>query len=148
MSTLKWKKLMEEGIRLFPRSFNVIDCVCMYRPIQGCGMCYATRACVWRMQLDLLNRVCTFGLKMPRWGEASLGQVVRFLRTHFGSSLSALDASEPWHVRIAWPTDQTLKVYCMTQRWPFHGFLHVDTEKNWPLPLSPVLSSLMSSVFF
>lgn len=56
--------------------------VCMYRPIQGLRLWYATHACVWWMLFDSLNIVCTFLLKRRLvW----VRQVVYSVRAHLGS---------------------------------------------------------------
>lgn len=86
-----------------------------------------------------------FSLKKIEVGEASSGQVVRSVRTHFGSSCLHLDASEPRH--IAWLTDLTLKVYLhdseTTLSWIF---LHVLTLSGVylspPLPCPSYTDSL------
>lgn len=38
----------------------------VHAQIQANGMCYETHVCVWRMQMDLLKRVYTFGPSLTR----------------------------------------------------------------------------------
>lgn len=101
-------------------------------------MFYATHACEWRMQLDLLNRFCTF-FHLKDWcGRDIFRTCYQLSENSLWFILSAMDASQRWHVRIAWLTDLTLKVYCMTQRWPFLEFVHVLTLSRIDLSPSPL----------
>lgn len=116
-------------------SYSLMDSVCMYRPIKCNGMCCATHACIWRMQLDLLNRVCTFGL----WCEA---------RHLWDRSFT------PWELTVVYLVCVgclwTLTCSCCMTDWPdVESFLHDwemtllwisarhHTELN--LPISPLL---------
>lgn len=150
LNIFKWKidRKGDQALPWFSYSLNVMDCVCTCRPIQCNSMCYATHACVWRMQLDLLNRVCTFGFSLGilMWGESSLGLVVWSLKNHFGSSYLHWMPLKPWHVYIAWLTDLAFFQSLL------HGskmtlslsFARCDVGQNLPLP--PLLySSFLSS---
>lgn len=127
MNIFKWKKLIEEGIRLFQLSFLVLlqcvmDCVCMYGPIQGNGMWCATHACVWRMQLDSLNRVCTFVLSLKRlmWAR------------HLWDRLSTLWELTLVHLVCTGCLWTLTCSFCMTDRPDVESLLH-DSEmtRSW-----------------
>lgn len=113
----KMKETHRSGDQALPWfSYSLMDCVCMYRLIQGNGMCCATHACVWRLQLDLLNKVCTFGL----WCE------VRHLWDR---------SSTPWELTLVYLICVgclwTLTCSCCMTDWPdVESFLH-----DWEMAL-------------
>lgn len=105
----KWKidRKRDQALPWFSYSLNVMDCVCTCRPIQCNSMCYATHACVWRMQLDLLNRVCTFGFFT--WN-SDVGRVL------FGTGCP-ISKNSLWFILSALDASETLTcLYCMTDR--------------------------------
>lgn len=121
----------------------MVDCVCMYRPIQGNGMWYATHACVWRMQLDLLNRVFLY-FHLKDWCEWGIfGTGCPLSENSFGSSyvhrmplnpdMSLLHDWQTWRWNfIAWPRHDHFLV-----------LLHVVTQSRIYLPPLPLSLSLI-----
>lgn len=117
-----------------------MDCVCMYRPIQSSGMWYATHACVWRMQLDLLNRVCTSALSLKRlmWPR------------HLWDRFSTVWKVTLVHLICIGCLWTLTCLFRMTDRLDLESLLHDSeftllwifarsgTEKYWPSPLSSV----------
>lgn len=132
MKDLMW----DEGIRLFPGSLTVyvwwIVCACTD---QANGMCYATHVCVWRMQMDLLKRVYTFGpsLKIDDVSQGINGTDCPLweLRSLHWMSLDS------WHVRVAWLDRPDAERLLHDSEMTFNEFLHVVARSHPPPTLSP-----------
>lgn len=113
----------------FSDSLSIMDYVCMCRPIQDNSMWYVTHACVWRMQFDLLNRVCTFALSLKKdWHGRGI----------FGTNWILCELA--WvHLTCIGCLSTLTCPYCMTDRPDFEGVLH-DSEMTTPLEYLHVLT--------
>lgn len=125
MSTLKWKKLMEEGIRLFPCSFNVCACTDLFKAM-ACAMqhMHAYEECSWTCWIGsvLLDLKCRGGARHLWDGLSALWELTLVrLYLHWmplNPDMFVLHGWQTWRWKFsAWLRDDPFVGFCTLWHW-------------------------------